>query len=141
MTTDGFASRSSAPDERARLSGPGLRTFMNLAALWQLTESQQVRAIGASSVDAYREWVDAARDYQHLVLEADVLLRISAILGIYASLRTLYGPDTEVLDWLLNRNLDKLFSGRPPITLILEGDFEAQMQVRSYLAAICAGHY
>lgn len=122
------------------MSGPGLRTFANLAALWRLTESQQARTIGAPSLDVYREWVAAARGYRDLVLETDILLHISAILGIYASLRTLFGPDIEVLGWLQLHNLDKPFNGRPPLELILGGDFEVQMQVRSYLAAICAGN-
>lgn len=38
-------------------------------------------------------------------------MRISAILGIYALLRTLYGPDTDVLDWLLRRYLSKALCG------------------------------
>lgn len=140
MMIDDLGSRSRGPAERARVSGPGLRTFTNLAKLWQLTESQQACAIGAPSVDVHREWIAAAISYRDLVLKVDVLLHISAILGIYASLRTLYGPDIEVLGWLRHDNLDMPFNGRPPLELILGGDFEVQMQVRSDLAAICAGN-
>ncbi len=140
VIADDLGSTSKSPEERARVSGPGLRTFANIAALWRLTEVQQACAIGAPSVVVYREWLEAAREHKDLVLEMDVLLHISAILGIYASLRTLYGPDTEVLDWLERRNLHKQFSGRPPLELILGGDFEVQMQVRRNLAAICAGN-
>lgn len=140
MVIDDFGSRSRGLAERARVSGPGLRTFANLAALWHLTDSQQARAIGAPSLEVYCEWVEAARSYQDLVLEMDVLMHISAVLGIYASLRTLYGSDVDVLDWLQRRNLGKPFDGRPPLERILGGDFEEQMQLRSYLAAICAGN-
>lgn len=131
MMTEDLASRSKSPAERARVSGPVIRTFANLAALWRLTEVQQACAIGAPSLAVYREWVEAARAYEDLVLEMDVLLHISAILGIYASLRTLYGPDREVLSWLQNPNLGRPFRGRPPIERILGGDFEEQMQLRS----------
>lgn len=122
------------------MSGPGLRTFANLAALWHLTEVQAACAIGAPSLAVYSEWVEAARNHKGLILEMDVLLHISAILSIYASLRTLYGPDIEVLSWLQSRNLGNPFGGRPPLELILGGDFEEQMQLRSCLAAICAGN-
>ncbi|MGX1742480.1 antitoxin Xre/MbcA/ParS toxin-binding domain-containing protein [Bosea sp. NPDC055353] len=140
MMTYDRAFRSKSPAERAGVSGPGLRTFANLAALWHLTEVEAACAIGAPSRAPYCEWVEAARDHKDLILEMDVLLHISAILGIYASLRTLYGSDIEVLGWLRSRNLGNPFGGRPPLDLILGGDFEEQMQLRSYLAAICAGN-
>ena len=59
--------------------------------------------------------------YQDLVLEMDVHMHISAILGIYASLRTIIGPDPGVLAWLQSSNLGSTFGGRPPIELILGG--------------------
>lgn len=78
---------------------------------------------------------DAARANQPLTLETDVLLRISAVLGIYKSLRLLEGADDEGLKWLRSVNREIPFDGRAPIELMLSGFEPGLMDVRGYLLA------
>ncbi|KAB0266277.1 hypothetical protein [Microvirga brassicacearum] len=80
-----------ALENRRSLSGPGLRTFLVSAGQWGLTEAEQVRIVGDPPVATFCEWVAKAREQQDLILGVEVLMRISAVLGIYGSLATLGG--------------------------------------------------
>jgi hypothetical protein len=51
------------PPNRRRLSGPGLRTFLNIADLWSLTDQQCRLILGFPSRATYRNSVLAAADY------------------------------------------------------------------------------
>ena len=87
---------NTSPENRRRLSGPGLRTFLNIADHLGLDEEQQRAIAGGLPVADYRDWCRKAREQLELTLEVDVLMRISAVLGIYGSLRTsgtLHGND------------------------------------------------
>lgn len=86
-----------SPENRARVSGPGLRTLLNVARVWELDVSEIRVLLGLPTAAEFLVWSDAARTDQPLILEADVLLRISAVLGIYSSLRRLEGPEDEGL--------------------------------------------
>src|ERR1700682_3680042 len=72
-----------APANRRRLSGPGLRTFLAIADLWGLTEEQRRLVLGLRARSTYRNWVKMVREHRDLTLGVDVLIRISAVLGIH----------------------------------------------------------
>lgn len=80
---------------RRRLSGPGLRTFLAIAALWGLTDEQRRLILGYPARSTYRAWVKKARKHRDITLSGDVLMRISAILGIYKGLRILFADDDK----------------------------------------------
>src|SRR3954451_6739079 len=77
------------PANRRRLSAPGMRTFLALADLWRLTEQDRLRVLGYPARSTYHKWAKQAREHDDFTLDADVLTRISAILGIYGALRIL----------------------------------------------------
>jgi hypothetical protein len=81
-----------APANRKRLSGPGLRTFLNIADRWSLTHDQRRLILGSPSQSTYTGWCGRARRKQPLMLSVDVLMRISAVLGIHQALGVLF-PD------------------------------------------------
>ncbi len=124
-----------SPENRARVSGPGLRTLLNVARVWELDVSEIRVLLGLPTAADFQVWSDAARADQPLILEADVLLRISAVLGIYRSLRLLEGTDDEGLKWLRSVNREIPFSGKAPLELMLAGFEPGLMDVRGYLLA------
>lgn len=123
------------PADRKRVSGPGLRAFLNIADLWQLSEKDRLAVLGQPSRSAYYGWVRKAQDRQDLNLALDVLLRISAVLGIHKALSILFhSPDQAVL-WLRGAHQGIPFSGQAPIDLITSGTQDGLLTVRRYLDA------
>lgn len=132
---------NTSPENRRRLSGPGLRTFLNIADHLGLDEEQQRAIAGGPPVADYRDWCRKAREQLELTLEVDVLMRISAVLGIYGSLRTLYKTEQEGFAWLRGPYGSSPFEGRAPIDLVLDGSLEGLMAVRRFLLAVGQGLY
>ncbi|HEY0420313.1 MAG TPA: antitoxin Xre-like helix-turn-helix domain-containing protein, partial [Acetobacteraceae bacterium] len=43
-------------ENRRRLSGPGMRTFLNIADLWGLSEAERLRVLGFPGRSTYHGW-------------------------------------------------------------------------------------
>lgn len=126
-------------EERERVSAPCMRTFVNIARRWRLSERHQARLL-AVNINTLRGWAATAAEQKHLVLETSVLLRLSVILGVFADLRRSVAAESgarEEQAWLKATQKLAPFDGRTPLE-VLTGDFEEQMAVRRHLAAIVA---
>lgn len=124
-------------EERVRLSAPCMRTFVNIARRWQLSERQQAHLL-AADIATLRRWAATATQHKDLALETGTLMRLSVVLGVYADLRqflTAISGAREERTWLLRQQQFSPFNGRTPLE-VLCGDFEEQMTVRRHLAAI-----
>ena len=77
---------SEGPD-LSRLSGPGLRAFLNLAEVWELTLDEQRSLLGGVSRSTYTRW----RRDRDALLSIDQLERVSHLLGIFEALGVLTG--------------------------------------------------
>ena len=130
-----------APENRRRLSGPAMRTFLNIADQWQLTENERLMVLGLPGRSTYFGWVSKARANEDLTLPVDVLLRISAVLGVYKSLGILFGSGHEALAWLRGPHDAPTFGGQPPIDLVVSGTQDGIMLVRRYLDAFRGGTF
>jgi len=121
--------RRNDPKYRREMSGPAMRTFFNIAEVWQLTSEQQRALLGwppASTFFKYKAGLVAA-------LPFDMLMRISLILGIYKDLHILY-PEADLADrWIHLPNSNPLFGGRPALMLMTEGGYDGLQQVRRLL--------
>lgn len=123
------------PADRKRLSGPGLRAFLEIADLWQLSEKDRLAVLGQPSRSAFYGWVRKAQDREDLSLGLDVLLRISAVLGIHKALTILFhSPDQAVL-WLRGAHDGVPFTGQAPVDFITSGTQDGLLTVRRYLDA------
>lgn len=126
-------------EERERVSAPCMRTFVNIARRWRLSERHQADLL-AVNINTLRGWAATAAEQKHLVLETSVLLRLSVILGVFADLRRTIAAESaaeEEQAWLKGARKLAPFDGRTPLE-VLKGDFEEQMAVRRYLAAVVA---
>ena len=119
------------PDVRKRLSGPALRTFLNIALAWQLSVSEQRALLGWPAASTYHKY--KARDYG--ALSYDTLTRLSLILGIFKSLQVLY-PDQGFADsWVRLPNSNAVFGGSSPLSLMMDAGIDGLYRVRRLLDA------
>jgi hypothetical protein len=128
-----------APENRRRLGGPAMRTFLNIADKWKLAESERLMVLGLPGRSTYFGWISKARADQDLMLPVDALLRISAVLGVHKSLAVLFGSDHEALEWLRGPHHAPTFGGQPPMSLLTNGTQDGIMIVRRYLDAFRSG--
>ncbi|MBW7920566.1 MAG: DUF2384 domain-containing protein [Rubellimicrobium sp.] len=121
--------------DRARLSGPALRTFRNIADGWRLSEADRLAALGYPGRSTYHSWMKKAATHAPVTLPFDTLVRISAILGIHKALSILFHDRTQALQWLNAPHRGTAFAGIPPLGLIVAGGQDGMMTVRRYLDA------
>lgn len=124
-------------EERSRVSAPGIRTFLNIARRWDLSEREQSQLLGCT-VAQLRKWGRVAREQKPLALETDTLMRLSAVLGVFADLRRFLfavAGSREERRWLMRARQFHPFNGHAPLE-VLSGSLEEQMAVRRHLAAV-----
>jgi len=115
--------------DRRKLSGPALRTFFNIAALWQLTPDEQMKLLGLTAPSTFYKW----KRNSNTTLPRDTLERISYILGIYKALQILL-PDEQAADqWIRKPNNAPIFGGRTALDRMLSGNVADLYVVRQYL--------
>ncbi|MDU0343993.1 hypothetical protein [Bosea rubneri] len=104
-------------DERARVSGPGLRTFLNIADRWKLPESDRL-ALLQCDPSQFADWSSIAQSNGPIVLETAELMRLSAILGVFAELQQLLASPDQERDWLTRVHKSQPFNGQAPLELL-----------------------
>lgn len=119
------------------MSAPALRTFLNIADRWQLSPADRL-ALLDSEERQVEEWSSVARSHGRLVLETAVLMRISAVLGVFAELKQLFDSADQERAWLIRPHRAAAFEGRAPLDL-LRGSLEDQIAVRHYAFGIGRG--
>ena len=117
-------------EERRRLSPGALRAFFNIMERWGVRDEDARQLLGGISNGKYYQ---LKQDPDH-VLEQDRLQRISYLIGIFKALNILYG--TRLADsWIQLANSNPLFTGRTPLTYMLQGGTPAMEVVRRLLDA------
>ena len=97
--------------------------------------------LGLPSRSTYYGWVRTVREHRELTLDVDVLLRISATLGIHQALSVLHSTEAAGLAWLRTPHGAPAFGGRPPIDLVASGTQDGLLIVRRFLDAARGGLY
>ena len=121
----------SAATDRKGLSGPALRTFFRIAALWGLSIDEQMTLLGVTARSTFFKW----KKNPNTVLPKDALERISYILGIYKALQILL-PDEQAADtWIRQPNTAPPFGGRSALDRMMSGQVADLFVVRQYLDA------
>ncbi len=121
--------RRQDPEVRRRLSGPGVRTFFNIAAAWGLCVSDQRGLLGWPAHSTYHKYKSGRVG----TLSYDALVRISLVVGICKALHILY-PEPELADqWVKLRNSNPIFGGGTPLALMIDGGIDGLHQVRRLL--------
>ena len=121
---------ASAIDRKSR-SGPALRTFFRIAALWNLSVAEQMTLLGVTARSTFFKW----KRNPNTILPKDTLERISYILGIYKALQILLPDETAADEWVKRPNDAPPFGGRPALERMLSGQVADLFVVRQYLDA------
>ena len=126
-------------DDCRRLGGPGLRVFAAIADLWDLTQAQRRLVMGSPARSTYLEWLEAAHAHSDVTLPVDVLMRISALLGIHQALQVLHQEERDGVAWLHGPHDGTPFGGRTPLDLVVDGTLEGPLAVREVVDGLASG--
>jgi Antitoxin Xre/MbcA/ParS C-terminal toxin-binding domain len=120
--------------ERERLSPAALRAFFNIMARWQVRDEDARALLGGVTNGPFYEM----KKNPERVLDADRLLRISYLVGIFKALNVLY---SEALAdaWIRRPNTNAIFAGQTPLAYLTTGGLPAMQVVRRLLDARRAG--
>jgi len=117
-------------EERERLSGSALKAFFKLVQRWQVRDEEARALLGGISNGTFYKWKGASPP----ALDADVLTRISYLIGIFKALQILH---SEALadEWVRLPNGNRMFGGRAPLAFVVQGGLPAMQAVRRLLDA------
>jgi len=114
---------------RHRMSAAGLRTWLNIARGWEITDQQAAVLLG-TAYSTYRRW---KRNPDTMTLDANQLERLSLLLGIYKALQVLLPREDAADSWI--RRPNQAFGGQRPLDRLLAGQVGDLLAVRQYLDA------
>ena len=116
--------------ERERLSPAAMRTFFNIMDRWEIRDEDGRALLGGVSNGAFYDM----KKSPDRVLEADRLLRISYLIGIFKALNILYSE--KLADsWIQLANSNRIFGGQAPLAYMIKGGLPALQTVRRLLDA------
>ncbi|WP_167767261.1 antitoxin Xre/MbcA/ParS toxin-binding domain-containing protein [Jannaschia formosa] len=125
--------REITPEDRARLSGPVLRTFHAIADAWEMDARELLALLGRPDRSTHEEWARAARAQAPLSLPLDTLTRISAVIAIEQALANLFEDRAQAMTWMRGAHDAPAFAGASPMETILSGGHDALEILRRYL--------
>ena len=121
-----------APFDGEALSGPGLRTFFNIADNWGLSNEHARILLGRPHANTLARW---KKNPEAQKLDQNTLERLSYLLGIYKALQILLPHPGAADAWVRQPNDAPLFGGRPALDRMLSGHVADLYAVRCYLDA------
>lgn len=121
----------SSPEVRRRMSGPAMRTFLNVAGKWDLTANEQRALLGWPSTSAFYKY----KKGDVSALPHDMLTRISLVLGIFKALHILFPDEGLANRWVKLPNSNPLFGGKSPIAYMAEAGIDGMYKARRLLDA------
>ena len=122
-------------EERERLSPSALKAFFNIVAQWGVRDEDARQLLGGVTNGPYYEM---KRNPGGRVLDADRLLRISYLIGIFKALSILHGQPLAD-EWVRLPNTNRIFGGITPLAYMMKGGSAAMQTVRRLLDARRAG--
>ena len=95
--------------DSAAISKSALRTFFNIATVWNLNVEQAMTLLGLDSRSTYFKWKTSPESAK---LNVDKLERLSYIFGIYKALQILLPNPNSADQWLKRPNSALAFPGQ-----------------------------
>src|SRR6478672_5496539 len=117
--------------ERERLSPSALKAFFNIMDHWSVRDEDARQLLGGVSNGPYYE---LKKNPNGRLLDADKLLRISYLVGIFKALNILHGQKLAD-EWARLPNTNRIFHGATPLSYMISGGLPAMRTVRSLLDA------
>jgi len=117
--------------ERERLSPSALKAFFNVVDRWSVRDEDARQLLGGVTNGPYYEM---KKNPKGRVLDADKLLRISYLIGIFKALNILHGQPLAD-EWVRLANTNRIFVGSTPLAYMMKGGAPAMQTVRRLLDA------
>ncbi|MGM0583351.1 MAG: MbcA/ParS/Xre antitoxin family protein [Pseudomonadota bacterium] len=105
------------------------RTFVNLAARWDLTTSEACTLLGGLSARTWHRWKSGRIG----AIDRDLRMRLAVLMGIHKGLRYLFTDPSRGYAWI--RRPNEVFGGRSALDVMLQGEITDLIDVRNYLDA------
>jgi hypothetical protein len=121
---------SSLP-ERKRLSESAIKAFFNIMDCWKVRDEDARMLLGGVTNGPYYEM---KKRPEGRVLDADKLLRVSYLVGIFKALNILNGQELAD-EWVRLPNTNRIFDGSTPMEYMTKGGVPAMQTVRRLLDA------
>ena len=96
---------------------------------WKLDDSDAEKMLAVDS----QTWMRIKNGKWKGLLDHEVLVRISAIIGIYKALHSCFSDDLADR-WIKRPNTGRIFSGRKPVDVMIEEGLPVMLETRHYLA-------
>ncbi|HEY7860129.1 MAG TPA: antitoxin Xre/MbcA/ParS toxin-binding domain-containing protein [Gemmatimonadaceae bacterium] len=120
-----------SPTARERLSPSAAKAFFRLMDRWSVRDDDARTLLGGVSNGPFYAM---KKNPAERVLEADRLLRISYLVGIFKALNILNGRALAD-EWVQLPNTNRIFGGSTPLAYMLKGGVTAMQTVRRLLDA------
>lgn len=120
--------------DRERLSKTALKAYRRLVQEWGLTGAEAAALLGVSA----STWERLKPEGRDRPLSQDQMTRLSALIGIYKSLKLMFADDMAVR-WPTLSNRGPLFANRSPIAAMIAGGIPHMLEVRRFLDAVRGG--
>ena len=117
--------------ERERLSASALAAFFAIVDQWGVRDEDARQLLGGVTNGPYYAMKKSATGR---VLDADKLLRISYLIGIFKALNILHGQPLAD-EWVRLPNSNRIFMGSTPLAYMVKGGAPAMQTVRRLLDA------
>jgi Protein of unknown function (DUF2384) len=114
---------------RERLSPSALKAFFTMIERWDVRDEDARALLGGISNGPYYEM---KKHPAGRVLDADRLLRVSYLIGIFKALNILHGRALAD-QWVQLPNANRIFGGGTPLAYMLKGGVTALQTVRRLL--------
>lgn len=113
----------------------GLRTAITILTGWKASPSQIQKILGIS-----RYALDQANARNAPAkLDGEQLERISIVLNIHATLRTLFENPANVYEFMARPNGNAFFHGRAPLDAIAEGGMQGLVETHRHIEGLLNG--
>jgi hypothetical protein len=116
--------------ELERISPAAVRTFFKIMEHWKVRDAEVRLLLGGVSNGRYYA-MKKKRDGR---LDADRLIRISYLVGIFKALNILYS-ERLADEWIQLPNSNRIFAGQTPLNYMINGGQPAMQTVRRLLDA------
>jgi uncharacterized protein (DUF2384 family) len=120
--------------EQDEINAVSLEAYGRIIRAWKLSQRE---AAGLADMSESRWQRARAPDFTG-TLTHDQLLRLSAIVGIYAALEQ-YFSDPLAKTWFTRPNTGPLFHGARPIDVAIAGGLPQILTIRNYVDALNCG--
>lgn len=120
-----------SPEARQRLSPSALKAFFSVMEHWHVRDEDARALLGGISNGPFYAM---KKQPAERVLDADTLLRVSYLIGIFKALNILHGRALAD-EWVRLPNTNRIFGGLTPLAYMLKGGITALQTVRRLLDA------